>query len=165
MPFPDDEVEDGTGKSTATVYEQNAVTAAWLTARGLTVFAGKTDTEQQQTMRYVTAVAEDQARKYFRGGTVSDDQALLWPAIAAYGQRGGLYDADTVPETWKAGLRLLYEEHADGTFLASASAAGIKREWDEGGGREFRDGFSSAVIATAHPAAWSRLRAALPPPL
>lgn len=165
MPFDDDEVEDGTGKATATVYEQNAVTAAWLTARGFVAFDGKTDTEQQQTMRYVTAVAEDQARKYFRGGTVSDDQALLWPAIGAYGQRGELYDADTVPETWKAGLRLLYEERAAGTFLVGADAAGIKREWDEGGGREFRDSSSPAAIATAHPAAWNRLRAALPPPL
>ena len=165
MAFSAAEVEDGTGKSTATVYEQNATVATWLTARGLTAFAGKTDSEQQAIMRYVTAVAEDQARGSFRGGVTSDDQALLWPAVGAYGQRGGLYDAGTVPETWKAGLRLLYEEHASGSFLPSADTVGIKSEHDEGGGREFRDGARLDRISTAHPVAWARIRAALPPPM
>jgi hypothetical protein len=151
-----------TGKSTSLAYETEAEVAAYLTARGLTDYDGRTADQKAQDLISVTDAVEAEMAERFRGAVVQLDQGLLFPARGAYTSRGELVDADTAPPGYLAGIALLCEEKAAGTFLPTETGAAIKVE-EEGGARtEYFEGGSLSSIEAQHPAAWRRIAEAIP---
>lgn len=164
MPLTADQIEDGTGKPTAVVYEDLATVAAWLTLRGLTVFAGKAEADQIAALVRATSAAEDEVRLRLRGTAITDDQGLLFPASGAYSAAGDLFAEDARPRTYLEGIRLLAEESAAGRLVLTAPApAGIKEERSRQGAIVYGDGAGGvSALAAHHPEAHKKIVSVIP---
>lgn len=164
MTLTADQIEDGTGKPTAIVYEDLATVAAWLTIRGLTVFAGKAEADQIAALVTATSAAEDEVRLRLRCSPITDDQGLLFPASGAYSASGDLFAEDARPRTYLEGIRLLAEEAAAGRLVLTPPApAGIKEERSRQGGIVYRDNAGGiSALAAHHPEAHKKIASVIP---
>ena len=164
--FTSTEVEDGTGLTTAVVYEQPATGAAWLVARGKTAFNAASDANQKvYALRAVEELEDVGLQLGFEGAPITDGQGLIWPAQGAYMQAGWLVDPDTVPSEWLEAIRLAEEEMTAGTWmpLAEPAAAAIASESADGASTTYRQNIDPASLRVNHPAIHRRLRRCLPP--
>ena len=170
--FATAEIEDGTGKSTALVYEDTSATIAYLDDRnggsGTSVLSTKTADQQKSAMINGTDAAENAIRPYFRGLPRTDDQNLLFPSDGAIGSQRGtsqkVFDTDETPSTYLEGVRELVELSADGKLWPTSSPdrAMIKSTSRRGHRVEFRDASVAGDLASLHPGVFRRLRTALP---
>ncbi len=171
--FATAEIEDGTGKTGAVVYEDTVTVIAALASLGKTSLAGGTTTAngtQETAMRNGTAYAEAAFEPYFRGapsnpgetGATNGGQGLLWPAQGALSARGIEWQADVVPLEYLRFVRHVIEEEHAGT-LRPAAGRDVTIEEVTGPGRSVR--FRNAVpdIAATHPHLWREAQRALPP--
>lgn len=161
--FTTAEVEDGTGKSTALVFEQPATSITWLTDRAKTEFSTASDDAQQSAALRATEELGDMLQvQGFAGAPVVLDQALDWPALGAYGRDGTVFDSDEIPDRYLEAYRLTLEEVTADTWL-NGEAPGIKRFRSPSGSEvEYFGAQSGAGLAT-HPEISRRLQAVLPP--
>lgn len=162
MAFDAEEVEDGTGKPDAIVYEQAATAAAWLARRGYTRFSTKTESEQEAIMINATQIGEEAIRPRFVGFPIADQQALLWPAHGAPDWRDAEVNPGAVPDSQKEGVRLICEKLADGSYESTLSSAGIRRERHNGKELEYQMQGRGASFAELFPEIFSVLRKSLP---
>lgn len=169
MPFAADEVEDGTGKATALVYEQNAAVAAYLERRlAVSSFADAAEEAQQRHQIKATEEVELTLRPYLRSLPLTQGQRLLFPARGAYDSSGRYLDDDPWSQ-FLAGplveaIRLLSEEVAKGTFKQYAGGPPVVSESSMRGSITYRSGVDPNHLATSHPDIW-RLVARMRPRL
>lgn len=162
--FATAEVEDGTGKSTALVYEQPATGITWLNSRGKTSFSAASDALQEQYAQEAVEECEDAIRGLMNGsGPIDPDQALIFPSRGAYSLRGLVFDEDELPAKLNEAIRLAEEEKAAGTWRPGLGAAGIEAESSARGSIEYYEGAQTGEIESDHPDVWRRLRAVAPP--
>lgn len=155
--FSTAEVEDGTGKSGALVFEQPTATASWLSDRGKTSFSGAADASQQAAALKATEELTDQLMHLgFKGRKLLSTQALIFPSEGAYRQDNELILSGTIPDEFLEAYRLAAEECAADTWMPSRSAAGIKREDVDGNETEYMG--DSTGIDVNHPEIFARLR-------
>lgn len=162
--FDIEEVEDGTGKTTALVFEQPAASITWLNRRGKTAFSSASDSDQQTAALRATEELGDQLRTpLFRGTRTVFNQALDWPSTGAYASTGETFDFDEIPTSYLEAYRLTLEEVEAGTWMNNESGAGIKRIEADDVEIEYSSGLSAIGLATNHPEIHRRLKAVLPP--
>lgn len=157
------EIEDGTGKSGAVVYEAPATGITWLNTRGKTSFSGASDPLQEQHAVEAVEEAQDILVEWgFEAPPSVSTQSLLFPARGAYGSRNELFDPDELPTALLEAIRLIEEEKAAGTWMAASSSATrvIKARSAPGASVEYRDGAVGA-LEYEHPAIYRRLRRCL----
>ena len=159
MAFAAGEVEDGTGLSTAIVYEAVAPAATWLDRRGYTALGLlATDLLKEKAMILATAAAEKALRPKFGGQPIQAAQSLLFPARGAYRQDYRLIDEDDLPIRYLEAIRLLADKSAQGKLMVNGSAnGGIRRDWARGTGTEYFDGFNPTSFSANHPQEWAML--------
>lgn len=150
-------VEDGTGKSTAVVFEQPSTGITWLNSRGKTSFSGATDAQQEQ---YAQEAVEDLSDIFidlgFEAPPTQADQALIWPAVGAYRWDGRMWDTDELPAPFLEAVRLTQEEKAAGTWLPSGDTSGIKSDSKDGRTIVYRQ--NAHTLEANHPEIHRRLR-------
>ena len=155
------EIEDGTGKAAAVVYEAPATGITWLNTRGKTSFSGASDALQEQYA--VEAVEEIQDMLVIMGfeapPTVAT-QSLLFPARGAHDSRGQLFDPDELPVPLLEAIRLAEEKKAAGTWMPHAADGDIKEASADHASVKFRT--SSTALSANHPEIYRRLRRCLP---
>lgn len=119
--------EDGTGLSTANVYDLSAAADTWLSARGYTAFSAATDAVKDQCMLDATEAVESWSEGQVRGTVVRPTQAMLWPRRGADDRRYVLYGQDERPAFYRQAIYLLAErcatERANGNRLALLDSA------------------------------------------
>lgn len=154
------EVEDGTGKTTALVWEQPTTTATWLSDRGKTSFSAAADAAQKTAaLRATEEISDELLRLGFNGAPIVDGQTLLYPAYGAYRQDGRTIDSDTIPRELLEAYRLAAEEIAAGTWLpSSAQPTNLRRIKKAGAEAEFFATSSPGSISLDHPEIARRLR-------
>lgn len=155
------EIEDGTGKSAAVVYEAPATGITWLNTRGKTSFSTASDALQEQ--HAVEAVEEIQdmlVQMGFEAPPTVATQSLLFPARGSHGSRGQLFDPDEIPVRLLEAIRLAEEHKAAGTWMPHAADGDIKKAAADGASVEFRT--SAAALSANHPDIYRRLRRCLP---
>jgi hypothetical protein len=162
MAFAAEEVEDGTGKTGAIVYEQAATVAAWLTRRGYPKFAALAESAQEAILIKATAAGEKAIRPRFVGYPIVEYQALLWPAAGAPDWRDFELRSDQVPDSHKEGVRLICEEMASGRYDSTASSVGVKRERHNGKELEYRDNGKGSGFPELFPDIYDVLKRSLP---
>lgn len=174
MAFDPAEIEDGTGKAGALVYEEPDTVAAWLTRRlgEASAFAAADEDEQIAALLRATETAEAEVARVFAGVPLSAGQGLLFPALGAYGAAGILISSGSnvedaqpaLPVRYLEGIRLLAEEAAAGRLMRFAGGpAGIKSESSKRGSITYRDTVNLHSIAANHAEAWTRIATVLPP--
>lgn len=160
------EIEDGTGKATAEVYDTTDAAAAWLVKRNpASAFAALDGPGRESSLLQATELAERHVRLRFRGKPRTygpPRQALLFPASGAYGSDMRLFETDELPQLYRHGIFLLAEEFAGGTAMKLASAAPVASETGKRMAVSYRAGHDLSSIAANHPEAWALLRTALP---
>lgn len=159
MAFAAGEVEDGTGLSTAIVYEAVAPAVTWLDRRGYTALGLlASDALKEKAMIMATAAAEKALRPRFGGQPIKVAQSLLFPARGAYRQDYRLIDEDEVPIRYLEAIRLLANSSAQGKLMVNGAASGgVRRDWARGTGTEYFDGFNPASFSANHPQEWGLL--------
>lgn len=155
--FATAEVEDGTGKAGALVFEQPATTATWLSDRSKTSFSGAADAAQHAAaLRATEELLDELQRIGFTGQRKLSTQRLPLPALGAYRQDGETIDSDEIPREFLEAYRLAVEEIAAGTWLTSSGNGNLKRVRKAGAEAEwFAPG---ASIEAEHPEIYRRLR-------
>lgn len=161
MAFGATEVEDGTGLSTALVYEQAAAAATWLThaARGLTVFDALSAGNQDISLLNSTRFAEDLIRHRVDGVVLTKAQALTFPRVGCTDRLGRSFDSDETPPDLLAMIRHLAELDATsgpGSLLRRPVAQKdmiLSRSDKETGSVTYRKGAHS--IESRYPEAWA----------
>ena len=158
------EIEDGTGKAGAVVYESPATGIAWLNTRGKTSFSAAVDDLQEQHAVEAVEEAQDILVEWgFEAPPTVSTQALLFPSRGAYGWRNRLFDTDELPTPLLEAVRLIQEEKAAGTWMPGAGGGGdaIASMKKAGASVVFRKG-ATADIESQHPSIARRLRRCLP---
>lgn len=165
------EPDSWTGKLLAVVYETTVQAGDALALKGLTAFQGSGDPEKDAALVEATEIAGAELEPFFRGLPVTDGQGLHLPARGAYDQRmvllresGDLTLDRAVKTGLLPGIRLIAEYLRDGSWmlLASAGAAGIKREKTRRGEVEYKDGSDPESIQANHRDVYGLLRRMMP---
>lgn len=157
------EIEDGTGKSGAVVYEAPATGITWLNTRGKTSFSGATDANMERyAVEAVEAVQDILLQWGFESPPTVTTQSLLFPARGAYRWDSRLFDQDEIPTHLNEAIRLTEEEMAAGTWFP-ADEVGDVEEIQEGGVTVKYSESSASSLQAAHPEVARRLRRCLPP--
>lgn len=157
------EIEDGTGKSTAVVYEAPATGITWLNTRGKTSFSAASAALQEQYAVEAVEEAQDLLVELgFEAPPTIPTQALIFPSRGASRWDGRLYDTDEIPVHLLEAIRLIEEEKAAGTWMDAADLVGVV-DIEEGGASE---SLSSTIdlssLEANHPAIYRRLRRCMP---
>jgi hypothetical protein len=165
--FATAEVEDGTGLSTALVYEQNAAVVSYLNLRlAASTFSAASDAEQKRALLNATEVAEREMRRRVRCFPVTEGQRLIFPAMGAYNSSGRLMDDDSwatfMAGPYVEGIRLLAEAAASGKLLQFAGGPPVSSESSSRGSVSYRGGVDLNSIAASHPDAWSLISRMIP---
>lgn len=155
-------VEDGSGLTTATVYDSTADCATWLSDRGLTAFSTSTATEQAQALLEATELHERYWGERVVGAPIGgDDQAMLFPRAGAIDRRGRRYDSDERPAVYREAIFLTAEDirssAASGGLTLSDGA--IKSEASAAGRLEY---FTRRTLPDRYPKAFQRAGEAFP---
>ncbi len=128
--FSADEVEDGTAKAGALVYENVAtITAAdgWLDSRQYPSLIGGTEATQKAAMLKATDKVESALSGFLNAVPTSSAQGRLLPLAGAYNYQGDLMPLNTIPTAFLEGWRLACEkEHAGTLTTQGAALAGVK---------------------------------------
>lgn len=145
-------LEDGTGVAGADAYDPVADADAWLTARGMLVFAALSSADQEPHMRkaveHVEALAADGLTGYKRFITEGEIQPLNYPRLGAYYLDGGVIGTAEIPLAYREAIYVACERSAEGT-LESSLPTGIKRERATSSGSEI-EYESSAGLSYPH---------------
>lgn len=160
--IPDaDEIEGGTGRPGAVVYESPVVGISWLVRRGKNAFAGLDDAAMEAAAINAVEAAHDALLLYgFDSPKTYPVQALAFPASGAYAFDGRLFAPDEIPTDLLEGIRLIEEEIAAGTWMPTAGQGPIKRMEADGSEVEY---FSSPdTLEAQHPAIAGKLRRCVP---
>lgn len=150
------DVEDGTGKSTALIYELPAAVESWLTAtvRGLTVFGDlATDALKDQALLKATNFAEDLLRERLDGTVLTKEQALLFPRVGCTSRGGRTFESDETPPDYLACIRHFAELEATAALVRHASASDVMSTSGARGSVTFRQGAQS--VGARYPEPWA----------
>ncbi len=158
--------EDGTGLSTANVYDLAAACVAFLADRGKTVFAAADAAQRDIWLLEATELMERLKTSSVTGDPINgDDQAMLYPRAGAVDRRLRRWESTERPAPHREAIFLLAEEVAiaagKGETISGANAlANIKSHGDGAKGRieyrsapSFADDFPQVMMraAEAHP--------------
>lgn len=160
--FDPTEIEDGTGKATALVFEQPDDTAAWLTARGFPSFAAGNEATSQAASLNATRKVLAALGPFWRGCRRNDDQALLLPSRGAYRKDRRLIKADEIPEEFLEGVRVATEKEHAGTLYGGAANPDLKVDDVEGVRLEYF-GTSSRRAIVDDAEVWNLISRVCPP--
>jgi hypothetical protein len=116
-------VEDGTGKADAESYDTTANIAAYLTARGYTVFSSlATESLKEQHARRATDYLDMVYGQRYKGTVFSATQAKLWPRDNVVANGFDL-ETDVLPTRLLSALAEAAERSAGGTLLPDVTTA------------------------------------------
>ncbi len=161
--FAPEEVEDGTGRSTAIVYDNVDAAKAWLDRRGLTAFGLADEDVQKAALVRATDAAEDAIRQHVRLVHFEPTQALLFPGVGAYDSSGRLMEENERPLIYRQGIFLLAAEIIAGTFMQVAKTPlNIASESSRRGSITYRQGVNPGSLAANHSEAWSKISFVIP---
>lgn len=157
MAFLAAEVEDGTGLSTALVYEQAAAAVTWLAhaARGLTALSGASTANQDKAMLKATQVFEEWMDGKLDGERVAATQALLFPRAGCTDRRGTTFLTTETPPAALKCIRLLAEEEISttGGIVRVVDDASIQSARSHGKSAVFRS--SRGDVSQRYPEQWA----------
>ena len=159
--FDPTEIEDGTGKSTALVFEQTTDTATWLTDRGFPSLAAGDDPSSEAAMLNGTRKVLASLVPFWRGCRRLEDQALLLPSRGAYRKDRRLIKADDIPEDFLEGWRIAVEKQHAGTLYSGVVGPEITAQSSARGSITKRTGSSRSVVDDAD--VWPLLSLVCPP--
>lgn len=158
MAFAAAEVEDGTGKATALVYEQASAATAWLThaARGLTALSSASATAQDEAMLAATNAVESWlSDRPLDGRRTVAAQALSYPRTGSTNRAGRTYPADEIPLDLLIAIRLLAEEHVSTPIVLVDSKEDREMISAPGASVKYRHGARGASYR--YPEVWERV--------
>lgn len=159
--FDPTEIEDGTGKSTALVFEQPDDTATWLTDRGFPSFAAGNEASSKAASLNGTRKVLAAMVPFWRGQRRNDDQALLLPSRGAYRKDRSLIKTDSIPEDFLEGVRIAIEKQHAGTLYSGVNGQEVASESSARGSISYRSGSARAIVDDAE--VWELISLVCPP--
>lgn len=155
MAFTAAEVEDGTGKSTALVYEQASAAAAWLThaARGRASFNAASAGDQDKALLAATRLVEDWIRHRVDGVALVKDQALTFPRVGSTSRQGRVWLSDETPSPLLNAIRLMAEEEAGTGIVRHHTDADVEASSAPGASVKYRS--HRGDVSARYPEAWA----------
>lgn len=155
------EIEDGTGKSGAVVYEAPATGITWLNTRGKTSFSSTSDANMERyAVEAVEAIQDLMIQLGFEAPPTVNTQSLLFPARGAYRWDRRMYDPNEIPVHLNEAIRLTEEEMAAGTWMQAQDVGPVKRI--EEGGLDVEWFNDVTTLESLHPNIYRRLRRVVP---
>lgn len=161
MAFSATEVEDGTGLSTALVYEQASSSAAWLShaARAPSSFNAAGAGGQDKALLTATGVVEDWLRGRLDGVVRTKEQALLFPRVGCTSRTGRTFATSEIPPNLLEAIRLMAEEEvANGGIDVPDDLEDIAAESVAGHTIQYRKSSRAGSASARYPKAWNKAR-------
>ena len=163
-------VEDGTGLSTANVYDDEADTETYLTdEEGLTAFAALATTElKKRCLLRMTRLVERLVTDRVNGVPLQSDQTMLFPRYGAFSTRIN-FESDERPLDYRHGI-MVFADHEAQALQQGRRVSLLDRRNNffqvrDGKGILQRNRNHQLLVWDRYPDAWDLISTAYPPGL